>query len=152
MSKKKDHQKSKDAMIALAANDTQCLPCPGRLDCPLSFPFPAKVFETFYRPVTDHILNYNSYDAILAIQLIKDRNNPFRLLETVPADLLQLSHLPNQEDCDNEADDWLHLMDELSDTEDYQSSRMVLSCHYNELSETFNNSKEKEEMEEEFKN
>jgi hypothetical protein len=40
--------------------------------------------------LTDCILNYNSYDAMEAIQLMKDRNNPLRLLETVPAGLSQL--------------------------------------------------------------
>jgi hypothetical protein len=102
-------------------------------------------------PVTGCILNYNSYDAIGAIQLMKDRYNPFRLLETVPGGLLKLSHLPNQDNNDNEADDWLHPMGELSDKEDYQDSRKVLSCHYNKLSEAFNNSKEKECLEEEFR-
>jgi hypothetical protein len=60
----RDHQKSKDTMLALASNDTLGLPCPGRLDCPPSFSCPAQVFESFYMPVTDWLLNYNSYDAI----------------------------------------------------------------------------------------
>jgi hypothetical protein len=42
-------------------------------------------------------------------------------------------------------------MEEFSDTDDYGDSRKVLSRHYNELSEAFNNSKEKETLESEFK-
>jgi hypothetical protein len=38
-------------------------------------------------------------------------------------------------------------MKELSDTEDYQDSRKVLSIHNNEVSEAFNNSIEKESLE-----
>ena len=48
-------------------------------------------------------------------------------------------------------DDWLNSIEELSDNEDYRDSRRVLSRHYNELSEAFNNSKEKESLEVEFK-
>jgi tryptophan synthase beta subunit len=43
------------------------------------------------------------------------------------------------------------MMEEVSDTEDYRDSRRVLSRHYNELSEAFNNSDEKDTLEEEFK-
>jgi hypothetical protein len=47
---------------------------------------------------------------------------------------------------------WLHGMEELSDKEDYRDLRKVLSCHcYNALSKAFNNSKEKECLEKEFK-
>jgi hypothetical protein len=139
-------------MISLAANDTQeGLPCPGRLDCPASFSCPAQVFENFYMPVTDRILNYNSFDAMGAVQLMNDRNNPLRLLETIPAGLSQFSHLPDEDDYDNEVDDWHHPMEELTDDEDYRDSRQVLSCHYNALSEAINNSKQKESLEEEFK-
>jgi hypothetical protein len=138
-------------MIALAANDTLGLPCPGRLDCPLSFTYPTQVFGNFYMPVTDQILNYTSYDAIGALQLMNDRNNPFRLLETVPMGSSQLSQLPNPEEYHDDGDDWLHPMEELSDIDNYRDSRKVLSQHYNELSEAFNNSKQKECLEEEFK-
>jgi hypothetical protein len=41
-------------------------------------------------------------------------------------------------------------MKEFSDTDDYGNSRKVLSQHYNELSEAFNNSKGKETLESEF--
>jgi hypothetical protein len=37
-------------------------------------------------------------------------------------------------------------MEELSEDEDYRDSRKVLSRHYNELSEAFNNSKMKEDL------
>jgi hypothetical protein len=151
MSTRRGHQKSKEAMISLSDNDTQGLPCPETLDCPDSFNCPAQVFENFYMPVTDCILNYNSFDAMGAVQLMKDRNNPRRLQETVPAGLSQYSHLPEEDDHDNEVDDWHHPMEELTDDEDYRDSRKVLSRHYNELSEAINNSKEKESLEEEFK-
>jgi hypothetical protein len=42
-------------------------------------------------------------------------------------------------------------MEVLSSTKDYRDSRNVLSRHYNELSEAFNNSKEKESLEVKFK-
>jgi hypothetical protein len=96
-------------------------------------------------------LNYTRYDAIGAVQLTKDRNNPLRLLENVLAGFSQLSHIPDNEEFDKKVDDWLHPMEELSNTEDYRNSRKVLSCHYNKLSDTFNNSKQKECLEEEFK-
>jgi hypothetical protein len=72
MSTKNDHQKSKEVMIALAANDTRGLPCPGRLDCPSSFSCPDHVFDSFCKPVIDQLLNYPSYDAIRAVQLMQD--------------------------------------------------------------------------------
>jgi hypothetical protein len=38
-------------------------------------------------------------------------------------------------------------MEEMSDTEDYWDARKVLSHHYNELSEAFNNSTERDNLE-----
>jgi hypothetical protein len=152
LSIKKDHQKSKEAMIALAANDTSGLPCPGRLDCPPSFSCPEHVFNSFERPATDRLLNYTSYDAMGALQLMHDRNNALRLRETVPAGLSQISHIPDEDIYTTGGDDWDHPMEEFSDMDDdYRDSRKVLSRHYNELSEAFNNSKEKESLETEFK-
>jgi hypothetical protein len=84
MSKKKDHQKMKEALMALANNDTLGLPCPENLDCPLNpltFPCPEHIFDSFYKPVTDCLLNYNGLDAITAVQLLLDRNNTLRLPE-----------------------------------------------------------------------
>ena len=154
LSNSKDHQKSKEALIALASNDTPGLPCPGRLDTPTVFLGSEPVFEAYYKPATDRLLNYNSHDAVGAVQLMQDRNNPTRLPDNVPAGLSQLSFLPDHDDQDEDNSNtnvWSHLMEELSDTEDYQDSRKVLSRHYNELSEAFNNSKEKESLEAEFK-
>jgi hypothetical protein len=48
-------------------------------------------------------------------------------------------------------DDWLHAMEKLSDTDDYRGSRKAFNWYYNELSKAFNNSKQKECLEEEFK-
>jgi hypothetical protein len=65
--------------------------------------------------------------------------------------LSQLNFLPDQDESEFDANEWSNPMEELSDTEDYRDSRQVLSRHYNELSEAFNNSKEKESSEDEFK-
>jgi hypothetical protein len=150
MSQKKDHQKSREALIALAKNDTEGLPCPGRLNDPTPYTCPEYVYEAFYMPASDRLLNYNSYDAIAALQSMQDRNNPRELVESVPAGLSQHSCLPVQDDLDSNDDNWFYEMEELSDTEDYGHSRKVLSRHFNELSEAFNNSKEKESLEVEF--
>ncbi len=80
-----------------------------------------------------------------AVQLLHARNNPLRLPEAVPAGLSQVSYLPSQDD------NWSQTMEELSNTKDYREYRNVLSRHYNKLSEAFNNSKEKESFEVEFK-
>jgi hypothetical protein len=145
MSKRPDHRKSREALIALAANDTQGLPCPGRLDNPLTFLCPDQVFVSYSKPATDRLLNYTSFDAMGAVQLMRDRNNPLHLTQDVPAGLSQLSYLP--------ADDgeWDYPIEQLSDTDDYNDSRKVLSLHYNDLSEAFTNSKDKESLELEFK-
>ena len=45
----------------------------------------------------------------------------------------------------------MNSIEELSDNKGYRDSRRVLSQHYNELSEAFNNSKMKETLETEFK-
>jgi hypothetical protein len=148
LSHSKDHQKSKQALIALAEKDTLGLPCPGRLDTPHTYACPEHVLAAYYKPATDRLLNYNSYEAIAATQKTRDRNNPNRLpQESVPAGLSQMSHLP---DIESDGENWDHPMEELSDTEDYSHSRKVLSRHYNELSEAFNNSKAKETLEAEF--
>jgi hypothetical protein len=81
MSKKKDHQKMKEALMALANNDTLGLPCLENLDCPLTFPCPEHIFDSFYKPVTGCLLNYNRLDAMTAVQLLLDRNNTLRLPE-----------------------------------------------------------------------
>jgi hypothetical protein len=47
LSKKKDHQKTKQSLIALANDDTLRLPCPRILDCPLMFACPEHIFEPF---------------------------------------------------------------------------------------------------------
>jgi hypothetical protein len=151
LSNRKDHKKSKQALIALASNDTPGLPCPGRLDIPTIFSPSERVFQAYSQPATDRLLNYSSPVAIGAVQKLRDRNNPVRLAENVPAGLSQLSFLPDQDESEFEANDWSNPMEELSDTEDYRDSRQVLSCHYNELSEAFNNSKEKDSLEDEFK-
>jgi len=120
---------------------------------PPLFHVPSKYWNhSSYTPATDRLLNYDSYDAIAAVQLLKDRTNPVRLPEAVPVGMSQLSHLPDDNDQDMYPnDDWLNSIEELSDDEDYRDSRRVLSRHYNELSEAFNNSKMKETLEEEFK-
>ena len=76
LSKVKDHTRTKEALIALADNDTLGASCPVTLDCPLTFSCPKKVLESFHTPATDCLLNYDSYDAIEAIHLLKDRQNP----------------------------------------------------------------------------
>jgi hypothetical protein len=125
MSNKKDNQKSKEALIALASNETPGLlvPCPGRLDTPTIFPGSEQVFEAYFKPATDCLLNYNSNDVIGAVQLMQDRNNPTRLPDNVPAGLSQLTFLPDQDDDESNTNVWSHLMEELSDMEDYQDSR-----------------------------
>jgi hypothetical protein len=151
MSNKPDHQLTKKALMALASDDTQGLPCPGRLDSPISFSCPEHVMSSFYTLATSRLLNYDSSDAIAAEQLMKDRNNPNRFQAPVPAGFSQLSFLPGEEDNESEnLADWTYSTEELSDAEDYQDSRNVLSRHYNEMSEAFNNSKEKETLEKEF--
>jgi hypothetical protein len=119
MSSKNDHQKLKEAMIALAVNDTQCLPCLGRLDCPSSFSCPNHVCDSFYKPVTDQLLNYTSYESIGAVQLMQDRKNSFCLCEMVRAGLSQVSHLPDEDEKNYRGYDWNHTMEEFSDTDDY---------------------------------
>jgi hypothetical protein len=94
---KKDHQKSKQALIALTTNNTPGLPCLGRLESPTTFPCNEHVFEAYYKMATAHLLNYNSHVVIAAVQMMHDRNNPNSLPETVPAALSQLSYLPSQD-------------------------------------------------------
>jgi hypothetical protein len=62
-----------------------------------------------------------------------------------------MSCLPVQEAIDSEDGNWNYDIEELLDTKDYGYSKIVCSCHYNELSEAFNNSKEKESLEVGFK-
>jgi hypothetical protein len=151
LSHKKDHQQSKQALIACATNDMPGLPCPGRLNSPTTFPCSKHVFKAYYKPATDCLLNYSSHDAIATMQKIRDRSNPICLPENVPVGLSQMSFLPEDNDNGSDKNEWSHPMEELSDTEDYHDSRKVLSRHYNDLSEAFNNSKEKDTLEEEFK-
>jgi hypothetical protein len=47
MSEKEDHQKIRGALLALADNDTQGLPCPTNLDRPSVFPCPESVIALF---------------------------------------------------------------------------------------------------------
>ena len=150
-SKALDHTGTKEALIALAENDTLGVSCPVTLDCPLTFSCPDNVLESFHTPATDRLLNYDSYHVIAAVQFLKDRQNPVRLPEAVPAGMSQLSHLPDNDNQLYPPDDWLNSIVELSDNEDYHDLRRVLSRHYNELSEAFNNSRMKETLEEEFK-
>jgi hypothetical protein len=67
MSKKKDHQKMKEALMVLANNDTLGLPCLENLDCPLAFSCTEHVFESFHKPLTDCLLNYNRLGAMSAV-------------------------------------------------------------------------------------
>jgi hypothetical protein len=53
----KDHEKSKQALMALASNDTPGLPCPERLDSPTMFACPQHVFDSYHKPATDRLLN-----------------------------------------------------------------------------------------------
>ena len=151
LSKAKDHIRTKEALIALAENDTLGVACPLTLDSPLTYSCPDHVLESFHTPATDRLLNYESYDAIAAVQLLKDRSNPVQLPEDVPAGMSQLSHLPDDDDDHYPVDDWLNSIEELSDDEDYRDSRRVLSRHFNELSEAINNSRMKESLEVQFK-
>jgi hypothetical protein len=128
LSKRKDHQKSKEVLIALASNDTLGHRCPEGLDCPTTFACPEEVFESFHKKAIHRLLNYTSTVALGAVRLMQDRNNPKRITEPVPAGLSQVSHLPSDsEDLDD--NEWFHAMEELSDTEDYHDSRKVLSRH-----------------------
>jgi hypothetical protein len=149
LSKRPDHQKSKEALIALSKNDTLGLPCPDGITCPTDCVCPTEVFDAFYTPATHRLLNYTGPEASAAVQQMKDRNNAYRFPDPVPAGLSQVSHL--QSDSDNEEfEEWNHGLEELSDTEEYQDSRKVLSRHYNELSEAFTNARDKESLEDEF--
>jgi hypothetical protein len=82
---------------------------------------------------------------------MKDRNNPNRFQASVPAGLSQVSCLPGDDAIDSDIlGDWNYPLEEVSDAEDYTNSRSVLSRHYNELSEAFTNSRDKENLEKEF--
>jgi hypothetical protein len=102
LSHKKDHRKPREAFIALAENDTLGLPCPGRLDNPWLLPLSDYIYRAYYSPASNCLLNYTSYDAIGAVQLMRDRNNPQQLVESVPAGLSQTSCLSVQEDIDSQ--------------------------------------------------
>ena len=161
LSQNSDHKPTKEALIAVAKDDTRGLPCPGRLDDPWRTYFcPERVIQAFYTPATNRVLNYDCSDAMTALQSMKDRNNPNRFLQLLPAGLSQVSHIRDEgeegedknevEDEDIELGNWSYPMEELSDTEDYQESRAVLSRHFNEMSDAFTNSKQKESLEKEF--
>ena len=64
LSKANDHIRTKEALMALAENDTLGVACPITLDSPLTYSCPEHVLESFHTPATDHLLNYESYDAI----------------------------------------------------------------------------------------
>ena len=146
-----DHLPIKNALIALANNDTHGLPCPTQLDDPITYNCPEHILRASISPASDRLLNYDSNSASSALQLMKDRNNPNLFDESVPAGLSQVSYLPGKDDMRSELGDWTYPMEELSDTEDHRDSRNVLSRHYNEMCEAFNYSNEKEKLEEEFK-
>jgi hypothetical protein len=63
MSKKEDHQKIRGALLALADNDTQGLPCPTKLNKPIDLPCPDSVIALFHLPATDCLLNYNNNNS-----------------------------------------------------------------------------------------
>jgi hypothetical protein len=149
MSEKEDHEKIREALLALADNDTQGLPCPTNLDKPIVFSCPQSVITLFHLPATNCLLNYNSSTATHAAQSRRDIYNPHRLMQQVPAALSQLSHLWTQENGDD--NDWNYGIEELSDTEDYGHFRKVLSRHYNHVTEAIHNSNAKEEFENEVK-
>jgi hypothetical protein len=81
---------------------------------------------------------------------MQDRNNPREMMDCLPAGLSQISNLPGQDGSEEDDGDWEYAMEEVSDAGDYDHSQKVLSRHYNELSEAFNNSKQKESLEVEF--
>ena len=126
-------------MLALADNDTLGLACPTTLESPPTYSCPEQVWESFYKPATDRLVNYDSFNAIGAVQSMTDKTNPVRLPGAVPAGMSQLSHLPEVDEEECADNDWFNSIEELSDDEDYHDSRRVLSRHYNELSEAFNN-------------
>jgi hypothetical protein len=148
MSEKEDHQKIRVALLVLADNDTQGLPCPTNLNKPIDFPCPDSVIALFHLPATDRLLNYDSSTATHAAQSMGDRNNSHQLMQQVPAGLSQLSHLPSQENGGD--DDWNFGIEELSNTEDYGHFRKVLSRHYNDVTEAIHNSNAKEAFENEL--
>jgi hypothetical protein len=76
---------------------------------------------------------------------IRDRNNPHQQMQQVPAGLSQLSHLPSQQNRDD--DDWNFGIEDLSDTEDYGHSRKFFSRHYNDVTEAIHNSNANEALE-----
>jgi hypothetical protein len=149
-----NHKATKEALLALAEDDTRGLPCPGRLDDPYkTYICPERVTQAFYTPATNRLLNYDCADAMTALQDMRDRNNPNRFQHLLPAGLSQRSHLPDiDEDGDDDLDlnNWTYPIEEISDQEDHPDSRSVLSRHWNEMSEAFTNSKEKESLEREF--
>ena len=152
MSRAPDHQKLKNALLELAEHDTEGWPCPLTLDEPLFYSCPDNVFDAFYRPASDRLANYECATCITALRLMEDRDNPRQMADCVPAGLSQVSHLPSPDEWDqSSAPDWNYEVEEQSDTEDYSHSRLVLSRHYNEVTEAINNSLEKEELEAEVK-
>jgi hypothetical protein len=76
MSENENHQKIRGALLTLADNDTQGLPCLTSLDKPIDFPCPDWVIALFHLPATDRLLNYDSSTAAHAAQSMRDRNNP----------------------------------------------------------------------------
>jgi hypothetical protein len=76
MPEKEDHQNIRGALLALADNDTQGLPCPTSLDKSMDFPCPNWVIALFHLPATYRLLNYDSSTATHAAQSMRKRNNP----------------------------------------------------------------------------
>jgi hypothetical protein len=143
MSKKRDHQKIKLDLVALANNDIQGVACPS-LDAPSSLLVPDHVFKAFCHPATERLLNYTGSAAKDAVQRMQDRNNRNRLQEAVPPGYSQISHLPSR---DSASLDWQYPVEELSDIKDYGHTRKVVSRHYNEATEAIHNSLEKQNLE-----
>jgi hypothetical protein len=76
MSEEEDHQKIRGALLLLAENETQGLPCPTNLNKPIVFLCPESVIALLHLPATNCLLNYDSSTAIHAAQSMRDRNNP----------------------------------------------------------------------------
>jgi hypothetical protein len=55
-----DHLPIKNALIALANNDTHGLPCPTQLDDPITYNCPEHILRASITPASDRLLNYDS--------------------------------------------------------------------------------------------
>jgi hypothetical protein len=157
VSDKPDHQKTRDALIALSENDTKGVGCPSTInDFDSSTDIcPEHVYELFHRPATGRLLNYDCSTAVNALQMIVDRNNPNVFQEDVPVGLSQRSHLPTEDENDSfrgEWDgNWEQGIEELSDDEEYDHTRKSLSREWNECTEAIHNSRLKQCLEDKFR-